>query len=59
MNRMVFDGSGGMGVWLLSMRGPCMHNMLGFSWAMHVHVLRRHMHFINYYGIVMCWGWLC
>ena len=42
---MVFDGFG-MGVWL-SMEAPSIHNMLGLSWAMHVHVLGRHVHCIN------------
>ena len=42
MNYIVFDGFGRMGVWL-SMGAPSIHNMLGLSWAMHVHVLRRHV----------------
>jgi hypothetical protein len=54
---MVFDGFKGMGVWL-SMRGPSRHNMLGLSWAMHVHVLRN-VHCIDRSKFVMSCGWLC
>ena len=48
---MVFDGFGGIGVWL-SMGTLSRLNMLGFSHAMHVH-------YANYYRIVMSWGGLC
>ena len=40
-------------------RGLSIHNMLGVSWAMHVHVLGRHVHCINHSRIVMSWGLLC
>ena len=35
--------------------GPCVHNMLGLSQDMHVHVLGRHVHS----GIMMSLGQLC
>ena len=38
MNCMVFDGFGGMGVWLF-VEGPSIHNILGFSWVVDVFVL--------------------
>ena len=49
---MVFVGFGGMGVWQ-SMGAPSIHNMSSLSQVMHVHVLGRHVHHINSYGIVM------
>ena len=39
------------------MRGSSIHNMLGLSQAMHVHVLGRHVHCINHFIIVMSWVW--
>ena len=47
-----------MGVWL-SIGAPSIHNMLGLSQAMHVHVLGSHVHFIDHSKIVMPWGRLC
>ena len=51
----VFNGFGGIGAWP-SMRNPSRHNMSGHSWAMHVHVLGRHVHYINQSIMVMSWG---
>ena len=38
---------------------PNIHNMLGLSRAMHVHVLGIHVHSITHIGNVMSWGHLC
>ena len=58
MNCTVFDGFGGMVVWI-SMGPPNIHDMLGLSRAMHVHVLGIHVHSITHIGNVMSWGHLC
>lgn len=38
---------------------PSICNMSGLSKTMHVHVLGRHVHYINRFGIVISWSWLC
>lgn len=48
MNCMVLDAFGGygyIGIWL-SMGTPSKHNIVGVNFAMHVHVLERHVHCI-------------
>ena len=45
----MFDGFGGMNVWL-SMGTPSIHNMLGLSRVMHVHVSGKHVHYIKVFG---------
>ena len=50
MNCMVFDGFGGMGVWL-SIGASSIHNLSGLNWAMHVHVLGRPVHCITILGL--------
>ena len=55
MSCIVFDG---LGEWL-SMGACIIHNMSSVSWAMHVHVLKRHVLCIHHYGIVVSWGRLC
>jgi hypothetical protein len=43
----------------MALRGPSTHNMSGLSWAMHAHVVGRHVHCIDHSGVVMSWGQLC
>ena len=52
MNCLVFDGFGGMCVWL-SMWAPSLCNMSVLSRSMHVHV---HVHCIYHSGIVILGG---
>ena len=58
MNCMVFDRFGRMGVWL-SLGVSSIHNMLGLSQPMNVHVLERHVHVISLSEIMMFSGQLC
>jgi hypothetical protein len=56
---MVFDElGGGMVVWLF-MGTTSIHTMPNLSQAMHVHVLGKHVHCINFPKIVISWGQLC
>ena len=56
MNCMVFDGLEGGGTAWLSTGIPNRHNKPGLSQAMHVHMLERDVHCINYFKIAMSLG---